>query len=170
MALSISDTFVKEIGKHGARAYPNECCGALLGVVSEDSRNKEVRALLALDNRREGEAARTRFLITPEDFRWAEKQAGSQGLEIVGFYHSHPDHPARPSEFDLEHALPWYSYIVVRVNRSESGTAPPVAGQARLADGQAGGIPQETTSWVLALDRGEFLPEEIFPPAASNKG
>ena len=147
MALEISGTLLGEIGQHGARAYPYECCGALLGVVSEDSRSKEVRALLPLDNRREGEAARTRFLITPEDFRWAEKQAGAQGLEIVGFYHSHPDHPARPSEFDREHALPWYSYIVVQVGR---------------------GAPQETTSWVLAVDRGEFLPEEIFPPAASN--
>jgi len=161
MALSVSEAHIEEIGRHGARAYPYECCGALLGVVSEDSRNKEVRALLPLDNRREGEAARTRFLITPEDFRWAEKQAGAQRLEIVGFYHSHPDHPARPSQFDLERALPWFSYIIVGVSRAQSG-------QARLADGQAGGKPQEVTSWVLADDRSQFLPEEIFPPAASN--
>jgi len=154
MALSVSEAHIEEIGRHGARAYPYECCGALLGVVGDDVRNKEVRALLPLDNRREGEAARTRFLITPEDFRWAEEQASAQGLEIVGFYHSHPDHPARPSEFDLEHALPWYSYIVVRVARDEAG--------------QAGGKPQEVTSWVLADDHSQFLPEEIFPPAASN--
>jgi proteasome lid subunit RPN8/RPN11 len=153
MALSISETCLKEIGEHGARAYPNECCGALVGVAGEDGR-KEVRALLALDNRREGEAAHTRFLVTAEDFRWAEKEARAQGLEIVGFYHSHPDHPARPSEFDREHALPWYSYIVVRVSRD--------------AGGATGGKPQEVTSWVLADDRSQFLPEEIFPPAASN--
>ena len=147
MALQISTALLEEIGQYGAGAYPNECCGALLGAAGEDSRNKEVRALLPLDNRREGEAARTRFLITPDDFRWAEKKAGAQGLEIVGFYHSHPDHPARPSEFDREHALPWYSYIIVGVAR---------------------GAPQETTSWVLAPDRSDFLAEEISPPAASN--
>ncbi|MGH9804915.1 MAG: Mov34/MPN/PAD-1 family protein [Candidatus Acidiferrales bacterium] len=160
MALEMSGTLLEEIGRHGARAYPNECCGAMLGVASEDGR-KEVRALLALDNRREGEAARTRFLITAEDHLWAEKRAREQGLDIVGFYHSHPDHPARPSEFDREHALPWYSYVVVRVARDAEG-------QAREAGGATGGKPQETTSWVLADDRSEFLPEEIFPPAASN--
>ena len=147
MALVISKGLLEEIGGHGARAYPNECCGALVGVAGEDGR-KEVRALLALDNRREGEAARTRFLVTADDFRWAEKQARGQGLEIVGFYHSHPDHPARPSEFDREHALPWYSYVIV---------------------GVSGGAPQETTSWVLADDRREFLAEEISPVAASNR-
>jgi len=160
MVLVIGNAHEREIREHGARAYPNECCGAILGVVSE-SDEKIVRALLPLSNRREGEAARTRFLVTAEDYRWAEQQARAQGLEILGFYHSHPDHPARPSEFDLEHALPWYSYIVVRVARSESGATPQRAGQA-------GGKPQEVTSWVLAEDRSQFLPEEIFPPAASN--
>ena len=148
MALEINREHLKEIGRHGARAYPNECCGALLGVADGDA--QQVRALLALDNRREGEAARTRFLVSADDFRWAEKQARQQGLEIIGFYHSHPDHPARPSEFDREHALPWYSYVVVRVVRV-----------ARRADGQAGGEPQESTSWVLAEDRSQFNPEEI---------
>ena len=147
MALVISKGLLEEIGGQGARAYPNECCGALVGVAGEEGR-KEVRALLALDNRREGEAARTRFLVTADDFRWAEKQARGQGLEIVGFYHSHPDHPARPSEFDREHALPWYSYVIV---------------------GVSGGAPQETTSWVLADDRKEFLAEGISPVAASNR-
>ena len=152
MALEISREHLKEIGQHGARAYPNECCGALLGVLNGDT--KQVRALLALDNRREGEAARTRFLVTADDFRWAEKQARQQGLEVVGWYHSHPDHPARPSEFDREHALPWYSYIVVHV--------------ARRADGEAGGEPQEATSWVLAEDRSQFLPEPLRSPDSSN--
>ncbi|MFQ5779073.1 MAG: Mov34/MPN/PAD-1 family protein, partial [Terriglobia bacterium] len=114
MALLISEALLEEICQHGRRAYPNECCGALLGAPGEDD-TKEVRALLSLDNRRAGEAARTRFLVTAEDYRAAEKAARAQGLEIVGFYHSHPDHPARPSEFDREHAWPWYSYIIVRV-------------------------------------------------------
>ena len=144
--MEISRVLVAEIGRHGARAYPNECCGALLGVLDE-SGAKQVRALLPLDNRREGEAARTRFLITGEDMLWAMKQARAQGLDVIGFYHSHPDHPARPSEFDREHAWPTYSYIIVAV---------------------AGGEPQEATSWVLADDRSRFLPETIRSPLASN--
>jgi proteasome lid subunit RPN8/RPN11 len=127
--LGIDGKLIEEIGRHGARAYPNECCGALLGVATEDA--KQVRELLPLDNRREGKAARTRFLVTAEDYRWVEKQARGKGLDILGFYHSHPDHPARPSEFDREQALPWYSYIVVSVS---------------------GGVPQDTTNWILADD------------------
>jgi proteasome lid subunit RPN8/RPN11 len=142
--LEIPNSLLDDIKQHGARSYPNECCGALLGVASDDGA-KQVRALLPLDNRREGEAARTRFLVTAEDFRWAEKEARARGLDILGFYHSHPDHPARPSDFDREHALPWYSYIIVAV---------------------AGGVPQEATSWVLADDRSRFLPEEMRPPAS----
>ena len=152
MTLEISREQLEEIGRHGARAYPNECCGALLGVAGEDG-EKVCRALLALDNRREGEAARTRFLVTADDYRWAEQQARRQGLDIIGFYHSHPDHPAQPSEFDREHALPWYSYVVVRVARRE--------------DGQAGGKAQETTNWVLAEDRSQFLPEPLRSPDSS---
>lgn len=139
MALVISEALLEEIRQHGRRAYPNECCGALLGAPGEDG-TKEVRALLSLDNRRAGEAARTRFLVTADDHRAAEKTARAQGLEIVGFYHSHPDHPARPSEFDREHAWPWYSYIIV---------------------GVAEGASQEATCWLLAEDRSRFLPEEM---------
>jgi proteasome lid subunit RPN8/RPN11 len=142
--LEIAENLIAEIGRHGARAYPHECCGALLGTAGDDT--KSVRALLPLDNRRQGEAARTRFLVTADDFRWAEQQARAKGLDILGFYHSHPDHPARPSEFDREHALPWYSYIVVRVTE---------------------GVPQETTNWVLADDRSRFLAEAMQAPAAS---
>jgi len=144
MVLVIGNAHEREIREHGARAYPNECCGAILGVVSE-SDEKIVRALLPLSNRREGEAARTRFLVTAEDYRWAEQQARAQGLEILGFYHSHPDHPARPSEFDRDHAWPWYSYIVVRV---------------------AAGRAEEMTNWVLADDRSEFVPEDWTAPGS----
>ena len=144
MVLVIGNAHEREIREHGQRAYPKECCGAILGVVSE-SDEKIVRALLPLSNRREGEAARTRFLVTAEDYRWAEQQARAQGLEILGFYHSHPDHPARPSEFDRDHAWPWYSYIVVRV---------------------AAGRAEEMTNWVLADDRSEFVPEDWTAPGS----
>jgi len=146
LAVEIPQAILDEIRQHGARAYPNECCGALLGVAGDDGA-KQVRSLLALDNRRAGEAARTRFLITGEDMIWAQKQARAQELDIIGFYHSHPDHAARPSEFDREHAWPGYSYIIVAV---------------------AGGEPQEATSWVLADDRSQFVPEPMESPAASN--
>ena len=75
-----------------------------------------------------------------DDFRSAEREAANVGLEVVGWYHSHPDHPARPSEFDREHAWPWYSYVIVSV---------------------AAGQPEDMTSWLLADDRTHFLPEEI---------
>ena len=145
MKLEISDALLEEIRGHGARAYPHECCGALLGVLTDDG-GKAVRELLPLDNRREDEAARTRFLVTADDYRAAEKSARARGLEIVGFYHSHPDHSARPSEYDREHALPWYSYIIVRVQ---------------------GGAAQEATNWVLAEDRSRFLAEPVRRPVAA---
>ena len=143
--LEISDELVQRIREHGARTYPTECCGALLG--RADGESKRVLDLLPLDKRREGEAARTRFLISAQDYLFAEKTARQHQLEILGFYHSHPDHAAQPSEFDREHALPWYSYIVVRV---------------------AGGHPQEATSWLLREDRTGFEAEPIVAPAPSN--
>src|SRR3972149_9052834 len=102
MALEITREPLKEIGRQGARAYPNECCGALLGVAGADG-TKVCRALLPLDNRREGEAARTRFLVTADDFRWAEKQARQQGLEVVGWDPSPPDPPGRAPQGGRAH-------------------------------------------------------------------
>ena len=147
VVLEIADSLVDNIRRHGARAYPNECCGALLGNGEPGEADKKVEALLSLDNRSEGEAARTRFFLTADDFRTAEKAAQEKGLILLGFYHSHPDHPARPSDFDREHALPWYSYIIVSV---------------------AHGEPQEATCWVLTDDRSRFLSEPMRAPAASN--
>jgi proteasome lid subunit RPN8/RPN11 len=85
-------------------------------------------------------SARNRFLIDPADFVASEREARKQGVDILGFYHSHPDHPARPSEFDREHAWPWYTYLILRVEK---------------------GLPQETTGWLLTEDHARFLPEEI---------
>ena len=147
MTLTVGAEQLEEIRRHAARAYPNECCGALLGVVDGD-REKLAREPLPLDNRREGTAARTRFLVTADDYRFAERTARAKGLDILGFYHSHPDHPARPSDYDREHALPWYSYIIVSVQA---------------------GTPQELTNWTLAEDRSRFLPELLQTPIASNQ-
>lgn len=135
--LKLSEELSSVIRAHGVETYPHECCGALLGRDGEDGR--EVVALVRLTNRRD-DSPRNRFSITPEDVRLAEQKAGEQGLELIGWYHSHPDSSARPSEFDREHAWPWYSYIIVR--SEAQGT-------------------REMTSWRLSDDRASFAPEPI---------
>jgi proteasome lid subunit RPN8/RPN11 len=131
------------IRAHAERDYPHECCGALLGRAgSAPSANgtKWVLMVLPVDNRREAEAASHRFLITADDYRSIEREARAQSLDVLGFYHSHPDQPARPSEYDREHALPSYSYIIVSVR-----------------DGRA----EQLTSWTLDDDRAAFSSETI---------
>ena len=135
--LRLTEQIAQQIREHGASDYPNETCGAMLGADREDGR--AVLALVPLTNRRD-DSPRNRFSITAEDFRVAERAATEQGLEVVGWYHSHPDHPAKPSEFDREHAWPWYSYVIVSVDA---------------------GKPHLMTSWLLAEDRSHFDPEEI---------
>jgi proteasome lid subunit RPN8/RPN11 len=90
-------------------------------------------------NRRD-DSPRNRFSLTADDVLQAEKAAKAQGLEVIGWYHSHPDHPARPSDFDRDHAWPWYSYIIVSVHQ---------------------GVPQDMTSWQLKDDRSGYLEEKI---------
>jgi proteasome lid subunit RPN8/RPN11 len=143
--LFLNEEILKEIRRHGAEDYPNETCGAMLGVDGEGDR--EVRALFPLLNRRD-DSPRNRFSVTADDVRGAERAATQQGLELIGWYHSHPDHPARPSEFDREHAWPWYSYVIVSV---------------------ALGQPQDLTSWRLADDRSHYLPEEVTPRAGAQR-
>src|SRR5580700_3560253 len=137
--LLLSKTIEQRIRAHGAKDYPNECCGAMLG--SDAGVDRKVEALYPLTYRRD-DSPRNRFSITPEDFRAAEREASEQGLDLLGWYHSHPDHPARPSEFDREHAWPWYSYVIVSVET---------------------GNPKELTSRRLEDDRSKFQPEEILP-------
>jgi proteasome lid subunit RPN8/RPN11 len=146
--LIVNSEIAESIRGYGVRDYPNETCGAMLGV--DGAEGREVRALFPLTNRRE-DSPRNRFSITGDDFRAAEHAAKKQGFELVGWYHSHPDHPARPSEYDREHAWPWYSYVIVSV---------------------AAGEPREMTSWQLSDDRSVFQPEEIawaVPPGTIKK-
>jgi proteasome lid subunit RPN8/RPN11 len=148
--LVISAQLAEKIRAHGAETYPHECCGALLGRDSGEipgsdpakypvAAEREILALYPLINRRE-DSPRNRFSVTSEDVIAAEKEARGHGLDVVGWYHSHPDHPARPSQYDRDHAWPWYSYIIVSVQNS---------------------APQEMTSWRLNDDRQEFSPEGI---------
>jgi proteasome lid subunit RPN8/RPN11 len=130
------------IRRHAEDAYPQECCGFLLGSAREDV--KEVVRLVPAENERKDSANR-RYLISPEAYLSAERDASARGLDIIGFYHSHPDHPARPSEFDRVHALPWCSYIIVSVQAKQAG---------------------DLTSWVLSEGhRFDAEPVETSLPA-----
>jgi proteasome lid subunit RPN8/RPN11 len=145
-ALKVRDGLTRRIHAHGVATYPHECCGALLGRDGEGSR--EVIDLLPLENRRD-DSPGNRFEVTPDDVRLAEKTAREKKLELVGWYHSHPDCPARPSEFDREHAWPWYSYIIVSI--------------------ETGG-PREMFSWRLRDDRSSYDPEQIETAAQVPSG
>ena len=152
LEVGISAGLAEKIREHGVETYPYECCGAMLGrdlgleenaVRDKQSHSvsREVLSLFPLVNRRD-DSPRNRFSVTADDVRDAEKTARAQGLEVIGWYHSHPDHPARPSDYDRDHAWPWYSYIIVSVDT---------------------GVPQDMTSWRLKDDRSGFLEEKIAP-------
>ena len=113
MGLRLQAGVPDAIRRHGVETYPDECCGALLG------RDGVVSGTFALPNTTE-EGPRTRFLVRPDDYRQAEKHARDVGGDLLGFYHSHPDHPARPSQYDLDHAWPFFSYVIVSVQKGES--------------------------------------------------
>ena len=140
--LHLDEKLAAQIREHGVEAYPNECCGALLGTDGEAAR--EVRALFRLINRRD-DSPRNRFSITGADFQDAERAARGASLDVIGWYHSHPDHPALPSEYDREHAWPWYSYVIVSIMSGE---------------------PHAIASWRLTDDRMRFEPERISPDTA----
>jgi proteasome lid subunit RPN8/RPN11 len=117
MTLKLPGSIVEEIRREGERAYPAECCGVLGGRVDGGSTKEVVSATPALNRRTDDPH---RYLIAPDDLRRLEAELRAEGLEIVGYYHSHPDHPAAPSAFDAEHAWPWYSYLIVRVDHGRA--------------------------------------------------
>ncbi len=107
-ALTITAGVDAGIRRHGEETYPHECCGALVG------RDGHVTAIVALPNTTD-EGPRRRFMVRPSDYQLAERRATERGGDLLGFYHSHPDHPARPSQYDLDHAWPTFAYIIVAV-------------------------------------------------------
>ena len=133
---------LREMRAHGEQDYPFECCGLMLGRLAEG--RKKVVETYRISNAREEEAQRNRFLIRPEELMRGEKYAREKGLDVIGFYHSHPDDRAVPSQYDLEHAWPTYSYIVVSV-----------------ANGRA----VDLRSWEMESDRSRFNEEEIVSEA-----
>jgi proteasome lid subunit RPN8/RPN11 len=131
--LQLGAGVVDAIRAHGVETYPHECCGALIG------RAGEVTSTVALPNITD-EGPRRRFRVSDIDYLRVERAADAAGAELIGFYHSHPDHPARPSQYDLDHALPNFSYIIVSV----------------LA-----GVAEDMRSWKLRDDRSAF-DEEVL--------
>ena len=133
VTIQLSEAALENIRREGERAYPAECCGVLAGQAGQ---TKTVLRLLPVPNRRTDSPHR--YLIGAEDLQRAAAELLEAGLEVLGFYHSHPDHPAIPSDFDTEHAWPWYSYLIVQVQQGRAG---------------------EAASWQLAPDRSAMLPE-----------
>jgi proteasome lid subunit RPN8/RPN11 len=139
--IAVPEDVLAAIRDHGADAYPDECCGVLIG----DESGKVTEAF-ALSNTTAGERRR-RFLIGPDDYRIAEARAREVDKALIGFYHSHPDHPAVPSAFDLEHAWPNMHYVIVSVQA---------------------GRPDGTRSWMLRADRSAFEEEPfVIGPASA---
>ena len=124
---------------HAESDPTEECCGLMIGRFADDG-TKIVRELLSIDNARESEARHNRFLIGPTEMLQGERHARGLGLDVVGIYHSHPNAPAVPSQFDLEHAWPVYSYVIVAVTTQGAGAL---------------------RSWALREDRSGFDEEQI---------
>ena len=132
--LVISNEVIGQINAHVEQAYPEEGAGFLIGVEGE------VKQILPLGNAREDEARHNRFLITPEDYLKAEMKAAEMGVDLIGVFHSHPDSPNVPSEYDREWAQPFFSYIITRVDK---------------------GSVVSHRSWRLMEDRMKYQEEEI---------
>lgn len=138
MILELHPDLLGRIHAHGEDAYPEEGAGFLLG--STETTSRRVTEILTLSNAREDAARHNRYLLTAQDMLRAEDEADKLGLEVVGVFHSHPDHPNQPSEFDREWAMPWFSYIITSVH---SGNA------------------VQSRSWRLVDDRSKFVEETI---------
>jgi proteasome lid subunit RPN8/RPN11 len=140
MSLILDSEHVTAMRERGRASYPRECCGALLGFADPRyPHDKRVVEVLSAGNERD-DAPERRFLISAEEVRRLEREARARGLSIMGFYHSHPDHPARPSDYDREHAWPWYSYVILEVRGGRDGAI---------------------RSWRLSEDRVRFEEETI---------
>jgi len=132
--LTLSKVLIGQINAHVEAAYPEEGAGFLIGI------GDEVREIVSLSNAREDEARRNRFLFTPEDYLKAELKAEGLGLSLIGVFHSHPDCPNEPSEYDREWAQPFFAYIISRVDNGKIVSH---------------------RSWRLLEDRSSYQEEEI---------
>ncbi len=145
MKIQLPEPLLELIQQQGRASYPNECCGILIGNWGTNG-DRAVSEVLPIENAR-SDSPRNRYLIRPEELLRASREAESRGLEVIGFYHSHPDVAARPSEFDRDHAWPGYGYIIIRVDAGEAA---------------------EARAWSLMENRKEFEEAELFFDVGSN--
>ena len=128
-----------QLFEHAEQTYPNECCGALLGKMTGEI--KVISEIIPIENAGELDKQAHWFVIEPDDVMRAERTAMKKGLDVLGFYHSHPEHTSEPSKSDRENAMPVWSYPIVSVKSGKS---------------------VEVRSWLLADDRESFFEEEIL--------
>lgn len=128
--------------RHAEAAFPDECCGAMLGTADGDS--KVVHEAVPLENVYAGQQA-TRYELRPEDLLAADKAARARGMDLIGIFHSHPDHDAYFSETDLKNSCPWYSFVVLSVK---------------------GGRYNHAKSFLPNMDQTEAAEEPLEAPAA----
>jgi len=136
--IEISEKIIDDINTHAERDYPHECGGMLIGRF--ENGHKTVFETFPLANAREEKDRHDRVLILPTDVLRAERHARDSGLDVVGYYHSHPDDTAIPSQYDLDHALPVWSYIIASVRRGNA---------------------VDLRSWQMENDRSRFSEEHI---------
>ncbi len=146
MKVVVPAGILERMRRHGEETYPHECCGFMLG--SAEDGLQRITEIRSQPNERT-ESRENRFIISPEQFKAAETYARKAGLQLVGIYHSHPDSPARPSEYDRDHAWPWFSYVIVSVK---------------------GGKAAEANAWQLRDDRSGFDALTLETAAAAEKG
>jgi proteasome lid subunit RPN8/RPN11 len=135
--LKIKKEAVKEIERQAEEGYPYEICGFMLGLVDFENNIRECFEIFQVENQNK-ERANDRFEIAPKDYMKVENYADEKGIMIIGIYHSHPDHPDRPSKTDLMFAQPDMSYIIVSVEKGKA---------------------KSWKSWQL--DNGQFVEEEV---------
>jgi proteasome lid subunit RPN8/RPN11 len=135
--IRISEVLARQIEQHGKQTYPEECCGMILGTSTDSLQT--VDSIIEIDNS-QCENRKRRFLITPQQYLQAERIAKEKNLELLGFYHSHPDHPAIPSTFDTEHALPFFIYVIVSISQGE---------------------PKSMTAWLLSENRSRMIEKAL---------
>ena len=142
-AIVLPDAIARQIESEGVRAYPNECCGILIGsAAAAATTNRVVERIMPMKNTFDAGEQYHRFTIDPMALARADEEAAKAGKAVVGFYHSHPDHPAQPSEYDRTHVPPWsfYSHIIVAITKGE---------------------PADMTCWQMDEQTEQFKPQEI---------
>lgn len=138
---TLPKTLFTEIERHAREAYPEECVGALIGSVTEGDggKTRTVERLFPIDNRSAANRER-RYLVSPRDYLAAERAADAAGKILLGFYHSHPEHPARPSATDLDLAQPNFVYVIVSISRTGAAAPRAVAAGAFLLEPERAGF------------------------------